>query len=178
MQDYCKERYKWTDEVFDSVYWKAVKSVRSRLPHNKFRQTSKLMHGWLPVMHMRQYITGMNQCPCCTECKDETIKHLFQCPNHLMTQRRDEAIEQLRKKGVKGPPLPSEKINEESIIFLGVPSGKVSSHSTVNPGATIFTTNLTNSFIVISVPDPRFTKSWLEFLSNNSASFNFPITFS
>ena len=58
------------------------------------------MHGWLPTGHMWHYITSINQCPGC-ECKDETILHLFRCPNPQMQKKRVEIIQQFQKKGLK-----------------------------------------------------------------------------
>ena len=64
------------------------------------RQTSKLMHDWLPTMHMQVHITGISQCPGCS-CPDEILNHVFQCPHELMKKRRQERIAQMRKKGIK-----------------------------------------------------------------------------
>ena len=49
---YCLEKYNWDDIVFDSIQWSLIRSARARSPHTLRMQTSKIMHGWLPVMHM------------------------------------------------------------------------------------------------------------------------------
>ena len=79
IRQYCKERYGWTDDTFDKVHWDSIGSVRSQLSLSGKRQTMKLMHGWLPVMHKRQFITGINQCPGC-RCEDETLVMYFSAP--------------------------------------------------------------------------------------------------
>ena len=101
MRTYCRKRYKWDDETFDLVNWDSVRTVRSQLTETKKMQTSKIMHGWLPIMHMRQFITGISQCPGC-DCTDETMKHLFQCSHERMRATRREAfvkMERLLRKG-------------------------------------------------------------------------------
>lgn len=65
-----------------------------------FRQTSRYMHGWLPTMHMRQHITGIDQCPGCS-CRDETIHHMLLCPHELMRKKREEILSEIRKKGLE-----------------------------------------------------------------------------
>ena len=100
MRVYCKEKYKWSDEVFDSIYWESVRSTRKKMTWSQQRQTSKLMHDWLPTMHMLSHITKNKQCPGC-KCKDETLTHVFRCPHELMRKRRRERLTQMRKDGIK-----------------------------------------------------------------------------
>jgi hypothetical protein len=100
MRTYATSKYRWTNDTFNSVYWDSVGRVRRKMTHNQQRQTCKLMHGWLPVMHMRTHITGMSQCPGC-RCPDETIEHFFQCPNPIVKKKQQEIVQQLRKKGLK-----------------------------------------------------------------------------
>ena len=50
---YCKERYGWTDDVFDIVSWDSVSRVCRKLMHTKRMQTCKIMYGWLPIEHIR-----------------------------------------------------------------------------------------------------------------------------
>ena len=77
-KEYCTSKYEWSEETLDSVYWKSIGQVRRQMTKTKFMQTSKIMHGWLPTMHMRQHITGISQCPGCA-CQDETIDHMVAC---------------------------------------------------------------------------------------------------
>jgi hypothetical protein len=63
-------------------------------------QTSKIMHGWLPVAHMRHHITGTNQCPGC-ECDNETFDHFLQCPNPSITEKRKGILTQMRTTRIK-----------------------------------------------------------------------------
>jgi len=100
MKSYCMEKYGWTSEVYDSVNWHSIKTVRAKLQRSGKMQTCKIMHGWLPVMHMRQYIEGNSQCPGCN-CKDETMAHLFRCKNREARRTREECLEKLLKVGKK-----------------------------------------------------------------------------
>ena len=97
IREYCVQRYEWNEGQFDTVDWESIGRVRKKLTVNKFRQSCKLMHGWIPVMHKRQHITGIKQCPGCSQ-PDETVEHVFRCPNPLMKKRRKEIVADLRKK--------------------------------------------------------------------------------
>ena len=55
MREYCKQKYNWTDEVFDSIHWASVGNVRRKLPPTMQTQTFKIMHDWLSTGHMRQW---------------------------------------------------------------------------------------------------------------------------
>ena len=72
-------------------------------------QTCKIVHGWLPTMHMLSHITGINQCPGCTS-RDETIDHMILCPNWLMLKKQEEIMQDLRKKGLSSK-VPTQVMN-------------------------------------------------------------------
>lgn len=74
--DYCRQRYGWDQSTFDAVHWTAIRTVHSNCTTTQQRQTSKIMHGWLPVGHMHGHATGNTHCPGCP-CMDETMDHLF-----------------------------------------------------------------------------------------------------
>ena len=96
---YCTNRHGWTAEIFRTVNWQVVRTVRAQLTATQFMQTSKIMHGWLPVMHMQAHSTGLSQCPGCP-CPDETMDHLYQCSNTAAKKTRDEALATVRRKGM------------------------------------------------------------------------------
>ena len=99
MIQYCKERYNWSNQVVEMVNWDTVGTVRRGTKSRRSRRfTSKLMHGWLPIMHMRQVVTGIKQCPGCSH-KDETMTHLFRCPHKLIEKARQESMKKIRKWG-------------------------------------------------------------------------------
>ena len=93
---YCCKKYKWSPEVFNTFDWNAVKSARKSLTQTQLMQTSKIIHGWLPVMHMREHITGSSQCPVCN-CVDETFDHLFQCTHKKLQLKRKELLLAVRQ---------------------------------------------------------------------------------
>ena len=97
--EYCRQRYGWDQNTFDKVYWKAVRTVRSACTTTQQRQTSKIMHGWLPIGHMHGHATGNTQCPGCP-CPDETMDHLFGCPHTELMAKKDDLITSIRTKGI------------------------------------------------------------------------------
>jgi hypothetical protein len=70
MEEYLKTKYNWSKGTLNNIYWPSIKTVRQHLSHTKRMQTCKIMHGWLPVSHMRHHITGVNQCPGCKHRRD------------------------------------------------------------------------------------------------------------
>jgi hypothetical protein len=85
---YCLTRHGWSERVFHSIHWDCIETVRCAIKSiTLLGRTSKVMHGWLPVMHNLGKDTGITQCPGC-ECPDETFVHLFQCPHKLMKDTR------------------------------------------------------------------------------------------
>ena len=106
LKQYCCKKYNWLHPTFDGVNWPAIRTVRRRLSKTQQMQTAKIMHGWLPVMHMLSHMTGNSQCPGCPH-PDETLDHLFRCPNIVMRKRRDTLLLDLRTSGRKqGWPRP------------------------------------------------------------------------
>ena len=99
LRAYIQRRHDLTDAQYNSVNWHTIGAVRRRSDLSKQRFTCKLMHGLLPVNHVRQHVTSISQCPGCP-CGDETIAHLFKCPNSRMVSKRKEIIAALLKKGL------------------------------------------------------------------------------
>ncbi len=89
-------KYNWTIGTFNSVYWEGIERARKRGSLTQLVQTSKIMHGWLPVNHMVGHSTQIRQCPGCTE-MDETIDHLFHCSHPRMRQTINERMIELKK---------------------------------------------------------------------------------
>ena len=100
LTDYCKTKYHWTDEVFDTIDWATVGAARKKCTRTQLMQTSKIIHDWLPVMHMQGHMTGNRQCPTCAH-PDETLGHLLQCRHPSLVRAREESLEMARKKGQK-----------------------------------------------------------------------------
>ena len=112
---YMKEKYKWTDEVFDSIDWEAIGRCRNKQSITKKMNTCKIMHGWLPTMN-KNFTSKVDQCPGCV-CPNETTNHVLVCPNVRMVDKREEIVEALRKKGLgKSVPRSVEKGLLELII--------------------------------------------------------------
>ena len=101
VKKYCSDKYEWDEYIFNLVNWDSVGSVRRQMLGTKLMQTSKIMHGWLPIMHKRYHITGSKQCPECP-CLDKTMRHLNQCPNKQMVKTRKEALARIKKVAKKG----------------------------------------------------------------------------
>ena len=99
LMEYCLRRYAWDYHIFESVHWDAIRTVRQNCTSTQQRQTSKIMHGWLPINHMQGHATGITQCPCCPS-PDETMDHLFRCPHRALMQKKDDLITSVRSKGI------------------------------------------------------------------------------
>ena len=83
-----------------SIMWSALGKARTGRTLPSMIRTSKILHGWLPVMHMHGRITGDTQCPGCGT-TDETIDHMLRCPNEQMQAVRTQAIIKIREAGIK-----------------------------------------------------------------------------
>ena len=98
MTAYMIDKYSWTTDTIKTVNWVSINSVRRTLSNTKRMQTCKIMHGWLPLGHMRHHITGINQCPGCTS-TNETIDHMLKCPHPTITEKRKVVLSQMLVKG-------------------------------------------------------------------------------
>ena len=122
--DYCRQRYGWDQTTFDAVYWTAIRTVRANSTSTQQRQTSKIMHGWLPVGHMHGHATGNTHCPGCP-CTDETMDHLFRCPNEVLMKKKDDLVTQIRTKGISNG-IPRVIMETLSRILYDLIHGNVS----------------------------------------------------
>lgn len=98
LRNYCLNKYKWSESTFDLVDWRNIGRARKKCSKTELVQTSKIMHDWLPVMHMIGHITGLTQCPTCTTA-DETLDHLFHCTHPAIVRARKDALARTMKKG-------------------------------------------------------------------------------
>ena len=98
--NYCKTKYHWTEETMSTILWNALQMARAGRTQTTMIRTSKLLHGWLPVMHVHGRTTGTTQCPGC-EATDETIDHMLRCPNERMEATRSQALLKVREAGIK-----------------------------------------------------------------------------
>ena len=76
MREYCKQKYNWTDEVFDSIHWASVGNVRRKLSTTMQTQTYKIMHDWLPTGHMQKWKKEGTYCPGCDE-PNKKLRHIW-----------------------------------------------------------------------------------------------------
>lgn len=121
LRDYCMAKYGWSRNTFESIDWDAIRRVRKKGTATQLIKTSKILHDWLPVMHMLSHIEGSTQCPGCTH-SDETITHLLHCPHPLLRAKREEIVTALRKKGLRRR-LPRAFLNalSDSILDNAIP---------------------------------------------------------
>lgn len=113
---YCQSKYRWTSEVVPDISWPSIRAARNKCTPTQTMQTSKIMHDWLPVMHMQAHMTGAAQCPSCS-CPDETLDHIFHCRHPLLLSKREELLEHLRKKGLK-PGIPRPVLDALLVLLL------------------------------------------------------------
>ncbi len=96
---YCKEKYGWDADTIHDISWHSIGRARKRCTPTQLMQTSKIMHAWLPTMHMQGRDHGSPNCPNCPH-QDETMDHLFHCPHPVLKSKREMILEQLCKKGL------------------------------------------------------------------------------
>ena len=96
MQEYCKQKYNWIDEIFDSIHCESVGSVRWKFSPTMRTQTCKIMHDWLPTGHMREWTKEGTQCSGCEE-TNEKLRHVWQCPTPRMTEKEKTVIASVKR---------------------------------------------------------------------------------
>ena len=86
LKDYCMRRHKWDTSTMELVHWDAIESNGKKMGWaDKFR-TTKVVHGWLSVMHNLGKYKKLTQCPGCP-CHDETFEHMYSCTHPLMKKQ-------------------------------------------------------------------------------------------
>lgn len=98
LRRYCRVKYGWPYTTLDAIAWEVIRLARAKRSKSTMMHTSKIMHGWLPVMHMHGHSTGVTQCPGCPNV-DETLDHLLQCPHPLLVEARKDGIRAIFTKG-------------------------------------------------------------------------------
>lgn len=82
------------------ILWKPLERARAGRTYHTRVKTSKMLHGWLPVMHMHGRVTGCLRCPGCNAL-DETFDHMLQCPNESMEETRISALNTVWRVGLE-----------------------------------------------------------------------------
>lgn len=95
---YCRTKYGWATATFHDIDWHSIGLARGRCTATQLMQTSKIMHDWLPVMHMYGHVMGLQQCPACTH-TDETLDHLFHCTHPKLKRVRSASLKKTLEKG-------------------------------------------------------------------------------
>ena len=127
LQQYCQDKYGWTEDVFKNIHWTLISAARSRhTPPSRIR-ISKILHGWLPVMHMHGHSTGNTKCPGCDH-EDETFEHMLRCSHPDMLAMRGTVGEKLKTFGHR---LDVPKLFMAS--FGHYLSGALQGHQNVDP---------------------------------------------
>ena len=84
LRSYYWEKYKWTPEQYKTVDESGTRKAMSRLTGGQLRRVQKLRCGWLPVNRREARIDPDRDdgCVACspTGVHEETVDHLFQCP--------------------------------------------------------------------------------------------------
>ncbi len=91
--------HRWDDDTIHDISWDSIGRARKRCTPTKLMQTSKIMHAWLPTMHMQGHAHGSPNCPNCPD-QDKTMDHFFHYPHPVLRSKRGMILEQLRKKGL------------------------------------------------------------------------------
>ncbi len=100
LREYCMEKYEWSATTMHNISWDTIHLARKGRTPTQLMHTSKLLHGWLPVMHREGRITGNKQCPGC-DCPDETLDHFLTCSNRTLVETRTKALDTLWDRGTR-----------------------------------------------------------------------------
>ena len=98
MTSYILQRLDITLDIFHTIDWDSIGTVRSSHHINRVVRTSKMLYGWLPVGHnwLKCNLTS-DKCPCCGA-PDETFAHLLQCKHNDLKLARYEAYTTIENK--------------------------------------------------------------------------------
>jgi hypothetical protein len=82
IQQYYKEKFRWTSETFHSINWTVQRKVLLTYSTNDQRRILKMVHDWLPTYERlhRENQTTTTRCPLC-HFRSETSLHIFCCGN-------------------------------------------------------------------------------------------------
>ena len=165
LKQYCFKRHKWREKTFDAIHWDSIESVRRRLKLKDLVRTSKIMHGWLPLMHNRGHITGIYQCPGC-ECRDETFHHFLQCNHKDRVTNREEVLTAFWERCVHA------KIPEIMIIAVNAIIRRVISNTTGTAQSTLFSMHVNKAIRhqerigPLKLCQGFLSKQWMSLMTN------------
>jgi hypothetical protein len=98
VEQYYKEKFGWTKQIFDSIQWETqLKVLRSLTPADQTRIV-KFIHGWLPTQK-RLHMDGsarIPRCLLCTELVKDNI-HLLNCKHPRMQDTQHKISQHLEK---------------------------------------------------------------------------------
>jgi hypothetical protein len=94
IEQFYREKYNWSQQVFDSIAWETQWKVLQSLTMPDQTRIVKFVHGWLPTKK-RQHMEGSARSPHCPLCQSlmEDNLHLMSC-GHKDMQRIQEKIPQ------------------------------------------------------------------------------------
>jgi len=134
-QTICK-RLSWTEDQFDMVNWRALKTCLSRMPRTQHLLYSKLLHGLLNTNAQNcKYYKTSDLCPHCG-LVSETFIHMASCthPDISTQQYVDQDILWKTLKSLKTPP----------IVFSRLRLG-IQQHSSIPPDVSSWESTATTS---------------------------------
>ena len=104
MKRYIMGRFKWSEEDFECVNWKAIEQAKRGCTKSENITISKLMFDWVNSGHQKAKMAQEKGCLCCGT-DEETLEHIFQCKNKQMSKVRNENLEMVTKtlKGIRCP---------------------------------------------------------------------------
>jgi len=89
----------WSDETFNDIDWKSVRSSFKSLSYGRRIQLSKFVHNWTPTNHHLANIdngTDRRCFACPRRAWKEDIDHVLRCPSERRTTARDKALQAFR----------------------------------------------------------------------------------
>ena len=83
LRHYLMDKFQWTDEVFDSIHWEAMKSYATNLEGTMETNVIKLLMDWQNDAHQNKIFYGKDGlCPACF--KQEDHMHFLACQDPIL----------------------------------------------------------------------------------------------
>ena len=105
-RQYLQDRHRWSNEVWDTMDFSALKSAFLTLDPLKRISCSKRIHGWLNTGAQKKHIsptaTDAHLCPRC-KLHFETQDHVLQCPHSSAHKQRYELLFPMKRRILTNP---------------------------------------------------------------------------
>ena len=87
IREYYRKKYKWTDDIMETLDWEAYTNAQKRFNHAAQKNIHKYTHNWLPTgNNLQKRYNTQNKCPYCK--LPENHLHVITCATHKEDNER------------------------------------------------------------------------------------------